>query len=202
MSRSLNLPLAGLTFLLGLAIGLAGMSAIRAGGDKTDAVSQEIKDLRRIVENLEGKLKKTVENNDQVAKLVAGMKQRAEESEVINQALYVRNELKLQGKEPQGNKLPEPITLSLPEANLGTRGQITKIDAADLTLVEVNLGKDAGLEKHNTLEVIRPGSPPEYIATLRVFEVYNQRAFCRLVSTNPLKKQTVKIGDHVSKSRE
>ena len=48
-----------------------------------------------------------------------------------------------------------------------------KIDAADLTLVEVNLGKETGLEKHNTLEVYRPGPQPEYIGTLH-YGVYDR----------------------------
>ncbi len=66
----------------------------------------------------------------------------------------------------------------------------------DSTVIEINLGKEAGLEKHNTLEAFGPG--PEYIGTLRIFEVYSQRAVCRLVGTNPLKKLSPKVGDTVA----
>jgi hypothetical protein len=81
------------------------------------------------------------------------------------------------------------------------RGRITKIDPADATVVEVSLGRDAGLAKYNSLEILRGKSSAEHIGTLRVFEVYAERAVCRLVSTNPLKKQTPRIGDEVSAAR-
>ncbi len=68
------------------------------------------------------------------------------------------------------------------------RGRITKIDPTDATLVEVDLGKDAGLEKHNTLEIFRPGPQRDYVGTLRIFDVYKESAFCRLVSTNPVRE--------------
>ena len=77
------------------------------------------------------------------------------------------------------------------------RGRITKIDPTDATLVEVDLGKDAGLEKHNTLEIFRPGPQRDYVGTLRIFDVYKESAFCRLVSTNPVRKYVVKVGDQV-----
>jgi hypothetical protein len=81
------------------------------------------------------------------------------------------------------------------------RGQITKIDPVDATVVEVNVGKDAGLAKYNNLEILRGKSPSEHIGTLRVFEVYAERAVCRLVSTNPLKRQVPRVGDEVSAAR-
>jgi hypothetical protein len=81
------------------------------------------------------------------------------------------------------------------------RGRITKIDPADSTVVEVSLGKDAGIAKYNNLEILRGTSSAEHIGTLRVFEVYAERAVCRLVSTNPLKKREPRIGDEVSAAR-
>jgi hypothetical protein len=82
-------------------------------------------------------------------------------------------------------------------AKESSSGRITQIDPADDTLVEVNLGADAGLEKHATLEIFRVGQGEEYVGAMRIFEVYSRRALCRLLSTNPLTKPTVHVGDCV-----
>jgi hypothetical protein len=81
----------------------------------------------------------------------------------------------------------------------GGRGKIIHIDPADQTLVEVNLGSKDGLEKHSTLDIFRQGSPSEYLGMLRIFEVYGQSSFCRIVGTNPIKLQPIQIGDQVRK---
>ncbi len=65
-------------------------------------------------------------------------------------------------------------------------------------MVEVNLGEAAGLAKYNNLDVVRGNAAQEHIGTLRVLEVHAQRTMCRLVSTNPLKKQVPRVGDEVS----
>jgi hypothetical protein len=81
----------------------------------------------------------------------------------------------------------------------GARGKIIHIDPADQTLVEVNLGSEDGLEKHSTLDIFRRGAPSEYLGMLRVFEVYGQSSFCRIVGTNPIKYQPIQIGDLIGK---
>ncbi len=79
------------------------------------------------------------------------------------------------------------------------RGKIVHIDPADQTVVEVDLGKNDGLEKQSTLDIFRQGSQREYLGMLRIFEVYDQSSFCRVVSTNPIKYQPIQIGDQVGK---
>ena len=76
-------------------------------------------------------------------------------------------------------------------------GMITAIDSADSSLLEVNVGAEFGLEKHATLEVFRVSAAEEYVGALWIFEVYPHRAVCRLLSTNPLTRPTVHVGDLV-----
>ena len=135
---------------------------------------------------------------------------------LIQEVEELRQDLKLLKQTPVNNRGPERIAdtqakwldPSLPrpvgaeaETTKHPRGQITRIDHLDLTVVEVNLGKEAGLAKHDNLEIIRGSASPEHIGTLRILEVHDQRAVCRLLSTNPLKKQVPQVGDQVCTSR-
>ena len=164
------------------------------------ALQGDIKELRREIEDINGKLRKQADINDALSKKLAHGNSREEETQIIAQALFVRNE-NVPPNQRGTERPPALIRADLAAKDL-PRGQIVKIDPGDQTLVEINLGKDAGMEKHTTLDVFRPGPQNEYIGMVRIYEVYNQSASCRLVSTNPLKKQTIQVGDRVSRKGE
>ena len=82
------------------------------------------------------------------------------------------------------------------------KGQIEKVDGKDGTLVEISIGSDQGLKKYNTLEVFRLSPKAEYLGTLRVVEVYNQKAVGRLIRNTFTTRGPVRTGDQVASSLE
>jgi len=161
------IPLAILGLAVAFSLALAWTGASLKRVD--ESLRREIEALRWEVDSLHAQLRDNKKSPEG--------KDQSEESELIAHAQRFHNEEREVQQEPPG--------------------RITKMDPGDAGLAEVDLGKDAGLEKHATLEIFRHGPSSEYIGTLRVVEVYNQRALCRLVSVNPLKKQTIQIGDRV-----
>lgn len=194
--------------LLGLAlvIGLVAMWSGRTHDPETptdSALVQEVRTLRREIHDQQAQLRTLAASHGALARELAEWKQR-EEADAVVQATATRTHearqvlLAKHSKDASRRDAAETDIDPNTSPTDQVRGKITRIDAADSTLVEVNLGKDAGLEKHNTLEVFRVDPHPEYVGRLRIFEVYSQRAVCRLVSTNPLKRLALKVGDQVN----
>lgn len=87
----------------------------------------------------------------------------------------------------------EPPPKKLVEANppgIAMKGMITKVDGK---LIQIDLGKDHGLNENHTLEVIRLSPAPKYLGMIRIVSVENQTAIGRVVGG----KAELKEGDQV-----
>jgi hypothetical protein len=175
---------------------------------REDALLKTLQMLRADLEDVKGQLHKQTAANIELADKMTELQKRADEADLIAKALQVRSEnllAKLKDKDrvqaktaKRDGAVHEANDATLTPSKENVCGQVSGINSSDHTLIEVNIGKNASLEKHVTLEVFRPGDPAEYVGSLRVFEVYEQRATCRLVSHNPLKKLEIKVGDAVA----
>jgi hypothetical protein len=223
MLRPMNLLVIGLAFMAGSAVTwYGGRRSQDSAASMQNYLTQMQKRDESILHDLQGLRQEVRVLPTQITDPAAGkedprqwsdLKRRAEEAELVARALQTRIEdlaRKLHEKDLILDKLTNQKGIALAgylvaESNApaaeALRGKITKIEPSDISLVEVNLGKEQGLEKGHTLDVFRGAGPrPEYLGMLRILEAYGQRAICRLVSSNPLKKQALQVGDRVAGS--
>ena len=80
------------------------------------------------------------------------------------------------------------------------KGTITKVDATE-RLVEIDLGKVAGIAKGHHLEVYRVKPRAEYLGRIRILEVYEEKSVGRL-ETRLAKNQVLQVGDSVASQLE
>jgi hypothetical protein len=76
------------------------------------------------------------------------------------------------------------------------KGTITKVDPQS-GLVEIDLGKDAGIEKNHHLEAFRVQPRAEYLGRIRIVEVYERKSVGRLEMWAP-KNRILQVGDSVA----
>jgi hypothetical protein len=168
-----------ITCTLGLLFtSLASNSA--AQDEKKDPVldkqQKEVAELQALVKELQKKLldAKTEEMklNDILAATEAQVRQlqkrNAELEGVIRQ--IEANVIKKGGPA----KAPLPLKLNPPAAKI--KGTVEKINPKDVSLAEISVGAEAGLEVGHTLEVFRLQPTPRYLGTMRIVAVTPTRA--------------------------
>jgi hypothetical protein len=96
-----------------------------------------------------------------------------------------------------GAKPANPANAENPPPNF-VKGKVLKVDANDPQLVEITLGKDAGVQKGHTLEVYRLKPRPEYLGRIRILEAGKDRATGRLMAPAGGKTPKIEIGDEVA----
>jgi hypothetical protein len=80
------------------------------------------------------------------------------------------------------------------------RGKVEKVDPVDRTLVQIDLGTDAGLSINNTLDVYRLSPRPEYLGMLRIVNAGHHTAIGRLLPSRTGSRSEVRAGDEVASS--
>jgi hypothetical protein len=93
---------------------------------------------------------------------------------------------------------PGQVLNLLNPPNVDLRGKVLKVDSSHRSLVQIDLGSDAGLKLKNTLEVFRLAPQPKYLGRLLVLEVGPDYAIGRLVSTQAGNDLNVRPGDLVA----
>jgi hypothetical protein len=78
-------------------------------------------------------------------------------------------------------------------------GKIERVDDKDGTLLQINVGTDHGVNKHNTLDIYRLAPDAKYLGMIRIVEAYHQKSVARFVYTgNAAYRPQLREGDAVT----
>jgi hypothetical protein len=111
------------------------------------------------------------------------------EASIPGGAVLVSDFLRNEAANPFGSPAKSPAAQVV-------EGTITAIDK-DTSLMQIDVGSDAGLKKNQTLDVYRL-NPPKYLGTVQIMEVKPATAIGKMLSRT---KDEVQVGDHVGTVR-
>lgn len=199
--RTISIPLVTVLLLL--------PPRVSAQTDQKDIV---IAEQKQIIERLKKEidtLKQVVSEREKlVLKLEANVKKHRIDAlnfEATAKARQVQNENLLEqlrditarlARLEAGGKAPvEPVLPKVNPPKAAVNGKIEKIDGA---LLQINVGKDHGVEKNHTLDVYRLQPEPKYLGVIRIIDTQATTSVARLVPSGTAARSELKVGDSVT----
>lgn len=175
-----------------------------------------MKTKERLVEEITQLTKGIQDREATIVKLEADVKSfrgLAVTNESLAKAIQTRNELLLEQLREVEQKMARmqaganniagiKISNGFNPPAVKVNGKIVKVDNIDNGLVEISLGTDDGVDKHNTLDVFRFNPEPKYLGTVRIVDAYHHKSVARLIAAGgpaALRPQ-LKQGDLVASS--
>jgi RNA polymerase sigma factor (sigma-70 family) len=79
------------------------------------------------------------------------------------------------------------------------QGKVLRVEPRDPSLVQISVGRDAGLKDDSMLEVFRLKPNPQYLGRLRIIEAHSHTSLGRML-TRPGPAVKIEVGDQVASS--
>jgi len=144
---------------------------------------------------------------DQVTQAINDMQQYAERATSLAERVQELERWKAKAQVAAASGSAPTAALTIRDANQPNpppayvRGKIEKVMPDDKTLVQINLGTDAGVANNITLDVYRLTPEPKYLGTLRVVNAFAHSAIGRVLPSRAGgPRLEVRAGDEVASS--